>query len=79
MLTQREYFTHIKTSTLLVQGCKLWPFFSQHVLPLIDAGSLSCHTCRDTGAQFLRSQPKDPPPPQLRRPLRQAHSPEELL
>ena len=63
MLTQREYFTHIKTTKCWFRAANCGLSFSKHVMPLSDAGSLSCHSPAVTrGAQFLRFQPKDPPP-----------------
>jgi hypothetical protein len=41
-----------------VKGCKIWAY-ARHSGPLSREGSLSCHTCCDTGTRFFRSHPKD--------------------
>ena len=50
----------METSPLPVKGCKIQAY-ARRSGPLSREGSLSCHTCFDTGPQFSRSHPKDRP------------------
>jgi hypothetical protein len=43
-----------------VKGCKIWAY-ARRSGPLSREGSLSCHTCCETGPRFFRSHPKDLP------------------
>jgi hypothetical protein len=56
----QEYFTYMETSPLPVKGCKI-SAYARRSGPLSREGSLSCHTCCDTGPRFFRSHPKDRP------------------
>jgi hypothetical protein len=56
----QEYFTHMETSPLPVKGCKIYAY-ARRSGPLSREGSLSCHTCCDTGPRFFQSHPKDRP------------------
>ena len=47
--------SRMETSPLAVKGYKILAC-AQHVRGLSTEGSLSCHTCCDTGARFLSSQ-----------------------
>ena len=53
-------FTRTDTSSLSVKGCKIWSI-ARYLRPLVREGSLSCHTCCDTGPRFLWSHPKELP------------------
>ena len=55
----REFFTHMETSPLPVKGCKFWPY-SRHSWSLSNEGSLTCHTCCDTGLLFIMIISEDP-------------------
>jgi hypothetical protein len=48
----------METSPLPVRGCKT---YTRRSGPLSREGSLSCHTCCDTGSRFFRSHLKDRP------------------
>jgi hypothetical protein len=50
----------METSPLPVKGCKIQAY-ARLLGPLSREGSLSCHTCSDTGPRFTRSHPKDRP------------------
>jgi hypothetical protein len=50
----------METSPLPVKGYKIYAY-AQHSGPLSREGSLSCHTCCDTGSWFFQSNPKDHP------------------
>jgi hypothetical protein len=50
----------VETSPLPVNGCKIWAY-ARRSGPLSREGSLSCHTCCDTGPRFFRSHQKDRP------------------
>jgi hypothetical protein len=50
----------METSPLPVKGCKSLAY-ARRPGPLNRDGSLSCHTCCDTGPRFFRSHPKDRP------------------
>jgi hypothetical protein len=43
-----------------VKGCKIWAY-ARRSGPLSRKGSLSCHTCCDTGPRLFRSRPKNRP------------------
>jgi hypothetical protein len=58
--TQEFFFTCMETSPLPVKGCKIYAY-AWRSRPLCTKGSLSCHTCYDTGPLFFRSHPKDSP------------------
>ena len=51
---------HKETLTLSVKGCNLYTY-SRQILSLGTEGSLSYHTCCDTGPGVLRSHPKECP------------------
>ena len=51
-------FAHVETSLLSIKGYKMYAY-DLHPRTLGRQGSLSCHTCWDTGPRFLRSHPKD--------------------
>jgi hypothetical protein len=53
----REYFTHMETPPLPVKGCKILAY-SRRSGSLNREGSLSCHTCCDTGPRFFPFHPK---------------------
>jgi hypothetical protein len=55
----QECFTYMDTSSLPMEGCKILAY-AWCIGPLSREGSLSCHTCCDTGPQFFRFHPKDP-------------------
>ena len=55
-----EYLTHKATLLLSVADYKVRSF-PRRFWPLRREGSLSCHTCYDTGLRFTRSHPKDRP------------------
>ena len=57
---QEFFFTRMETSPLPVEGCKIQAY-ARRSGPLSREGSLSCHTCCDTGPRFFRSHPKDRP------------------
>jgi hypothetical protein len=50
----------MENSPLSVKGCKIQTY-ARNSGPLSREGSLSCHTCCETGPQFLRSHPKVSP------------------
>jgi hypothetical protein len=56
----QKFFTFMETSPLPVKGCKILSY-ARRSGPLRREGSLSCHTCCDTGPRFFRSHPKDRP------------------
>jgi hypothetical protein len=56
----QEFFTYMETSPLSVKGFKI-EAYARHLGPLSREGSLSCHTCCDTGPLFFRSHPKNHP------------------
>ena len=56
--SHREYFAHMETSPMPVKGCKILAY-ARHSGPLSREGSLSCHTCCDTGPRVFRSQTND--------------------
>jgi hypothetical protein len=49
---------YMETSPFPVKGCRI---YARRSGPLIRDGSLSCHSCFDTGLRFSRSHPKDRP------------------
>jgi hypothetical protein len=51
---------YVETSPSPVKGCKI-SAYARRSGPLSREGSLSCHTCCDTGPRFFRSHPKDRP------------------
>ena len=53
----RKQFTPVGTSPLRVKGYEIWVCF-WCIGPLSREGSLSCHSCSDTGPQFLRPHSK---------------------
>ena len=53
-----EFFTHLKTSPLLVKGCKYWPMHSTY--GHWAEGSLRCHTSCDTRHPFIMVISKGP-------------------
>jgi hypothetical protein len=56
----QDFFTYMETLPLPVKGCKIWAY-ARRSRPLSREGSLSRHTCCDTGPRFFRSHPKDRP------------------
>jgi hypothetical protein len=56
----QEYFTYMEMSPLPVKGYKIWAY-ARRSGPLSMEGSLSCHTCCDTGPLFFISHSKDRP------------------
>jgi hypothetical protein len=56
----QEFLTYTETSPLPVKGCKILPY-ARGSGPLSREGSLSCHTCCDTGTRFFRPHPKNRP------------------
>jgi hypothetical protein len=50
----------METSPLSVKGCKMLAY-ARLLRPLSREGSLSCHTCCDTGPRFFLFHPKDRP------------------
>jgi hypothetical protein len=59
--SRSRIFTYMETSPLPVKGYKMWPMLGTQGLwlSLSREGSLSCHTCCDTGPRFFWSHPKD--------------------
>ena len=53
----RKQFTPVGTSPLRVKGYEIWVYF-WCIGPLSREGSLSCHSCSDTGPRFLRPHSK---------------------
>ena len=49
----------METSLLPVKGCKFFTF-ARHSWPLSNEGSLTCHTCCDTGIPFIMVISEDP-------------------
>jgi hypothetical protein len=47
----QEFFTYMETSPLPVKGCKILAY-ARRSGPLSREGSLSCHTCCDTGPRI---------------------------
>jgi hypothetical protein len=43
------------------RAARFTPIFGAHAGPLSREGSLSCHTCYETGPWFVRSHPKNHP------------------
>jgi hypothetical protein len=56
-LAQDFVFAYMETSPLPVKDCKIWAY-ARRSKPLSREGSLSCHTCCDTGPQFFWSHSK---------------------
>ena len=54
-----ELSFHVLLGNERLQNLRLWPTFT--CMPLPREGSLSCHTCSETGPRFLRYHPKDRP------------------
>ena len=48
----REFFTHMETSPLPVNGCKFWSY-ARYSWPLSSEGSLACYTYCDTEHPFI--------------------------
>jgi hypothetical protein len=59
----QEYFTYMETSPCTAgEGLQNLGFINaRRSGPLSREGSLSCHTCCDTGPRFFRSHPIGPP------------------
>ena len=49
----RESFTHMDTSLLPMNGCKVHILYARHSWPLNSDASLACHTYCDTGKLFI--------------------------
>ena len=55
----REYFTHLETLDLEVKDC-MCKANIRHIWSLSREGSLSCHTCCDTGPPFILPHQQTP-------------------
>ena len=59
-IIRSHLFFHVETSPLPMKGCKIEAYAHQ-LRQLNKDGSLSCHSCGDTGPPFLWSHTKDAP------------------
>jgi hypothetical protein len=53
-----EFFTNMETSPIPVKGCRVYAYVRRSG-PLSRKGSLSCHTCSESGPRFNRSPTKN--------------------
>jgi hypothetical protein len=54
----QEFFIYMEMSPLPVKDCKIYAY-ARCIGPLSREGSLSCHTCCDTGPRFFLSHLND--------------------